>query len=100
MRQKIAPKRHLGGVVGMVFILKAQFTQATVWITTGNNACDLGIGRLFIGQILNAFAYAYGLRNSLNIGVHTIRRDFFNRSGRGDMVVVGIDLLPDSSVDR
>ena len=84
----------------MVLVLKAQFTQSAVGITAGNDTCDLGIGRLFIGQILNAFALSYRLRNALIIGIHTVGRNLLNRAGGGNMIVVGIDLLPDTSVDR
>ena len=100
MGQEIAPQGHLGGIIGVVLILKTQLAQATVRIAVGDDAGDLGISRLFVGQILDAFAHAYGLRNALISGVHTVGRDFFDRSRRGDTVVVSIDLLTDASVDR
>ena len=96
----VAPQSHFGRIIGMVLILKTQLTQAAVGVATGDNACDLGIGRLFIGQILNAFTLSYGLRHTLVIGVHTVGRNFLNGTAGGNMVIVGIDLLPDSSVDR
>ena len=100
MGQEIAPQGHFGGIIGVVLILKTQLAQAAVGIAVGDDAGDLGISRLFIGQILDAFAHAYGLRNTLVVGIHTVGRDFFNRSGWGNAVIVGIDLLTDATVNR
>ena len=100
MGQEIAPQGHFGGIVGVVLILKAQLAQAAIGIAVGDDTGDLGICRLFIGQILDAFAHPYGLGNALIIGVHAVGRDFFDRSGWSNTVIVGIDLLTDTSVDR
>ena len=47
--QQIAPEGHLGGVVGLVFVVQIQLPQAAVGVAVGDDAHHLGVAGLFFG---------------------------------------------------
>ena len=98
--QDIAPKGHFGRVIGVVLVFKPQLAQTAVGIAVGYDSGDLGIGSLFISQILDALALGYLLRHTINIGIDAICRDLFDLSGRRHIVVIGVILLPDTAIYR
>ena len=65
-----------------------------------NDAHDFGITADFVGEVLDALTGSNSLRYTLDIGVDAVRRDFFRLTVAIHIVVVGIDQLTHSAVDR
>ena len=100
MAQQIAPERHLGRVIALVLILKAQLAKAPSGVAVGDDADNFGIAADLFGEVLDAFALCHRLGHTLGIGVDTIRGDLFHLAIAVNVVVVGVDQLAHSAVDR
>ena len=98
--EQIAPEGHLGGVVGLILVVQAQFPQAAVGVAIGNDAHHLGIAGLFLGQIFDALTGAHGLRHAVLIWIHTVRRRLLGSPVVGLVKKIGINLLANRAVDR
>ena len=98
--EQIAPEGHLGGVVGLVFVVQIQLPQAAVGVAVGDDTHHLGIAGFFLGQIFDALTGAHGLGHAVLIWIHTVRRRFLGSPVVGLVKKIGINLLADRAVDR
>ena len=99
MRQQITPKRHFGGIVGLILIVQAKLIETAVRISAGNDTSHLRVRSLFLCEIFDTFASFHRLRNTLGVGVHTVGRNFLYFAGRRDVVIVSINLFPYTPID-
>ena len=97
--EQIAPEGHLGGVVGVIFVLQLELTKPSGGVAVSHDAHDLGVTGLLLGQILDALAGGHRLRDALGVGIDAVSRDLFHLPGAGNIIIIGIDLLPDPPVD-
>ena len=97
--KQIAPQRHFGRIVGVIFVFQLQFRKAAGGIAVGDDTHDLRIVALFLGHILDALAGAYRLRHTRCIRIDAVGRDLLRFSVGTHMVKIGIDQLTDSPVD-
>ena len=98
--QQVRPERHFGRIVCLILILQLEFAQTAMGIAICNDAHDFGITADFVGEVLDALTGSNSLRYTLDIGVDAVRRDFFRLTAAIHIVVVGIDQLTHSAVDR
>ena len=99
MAQQITPECHLGRIIALVLILKAQLTKAPGGVAVSDNAHHLGIAADLLGEVLDALALRHRLRHTLGIGIDAVRGNFLGIAVAVNIVVVGIDQLPHSAVD-
>ena len=97
--QDVAPQGHLGGIVCLVDILQPQGFNGLVGVAGCHDAEHLGVRVLLVGQILDAGPLGNGLGNTGGVGVHAVGGDLSGSARLIREVVVGVDLLPDPSVD-
>ena len=100
MTEQIAPKSHLGRIIRLILVLKFQFTQSAMGITVGDDAHDLGVATDLFGEVFDALALRDGLGYALGVGIDAIRRDLLGVAVAVNIVVVGIDQLSHSAIDR
>ena len=99
MAQQIAPERHLGRVIALVLILKAQLAKAPSGVAVGDDAHYLGIAADFLREVLDTLALGNRLRHTLGVRVDTIRRNLLRIAVAVNIVVVGVDQLTHSAID-
>ena len=97
--EQIAPEGHLGGIVGLILVVQAQFPQAAVGIAVGNDTHHLGIAGFFLGQIFDALTGAHSLGHAVLIWIHAVRRRLLGSPVVGLVKKIGINLLADRAVD-
>ena len=97
--EQVAPQRHLGRIVGVVLVLQLQLRKAAGRVSAGDDTHDLRIAALFLGDVFDALAGAYRLRDAVNIRIDAVRRNFFRPAVGIHMVEIGVDQLTDSPVD-
>ena len=97
--QQVAPQGHLGGVVGLVLVVQLQLPQGAVGIAVGDDAHHLGVAGLFLRQILDALAGAYGLWDTLGIGIYAVGRGLLLLAVIPLIEEIGVFLFPDRAVD-
>ena len=97
--QQIRPECHLGGVVGLILILKLQLAKASMRIAICDDTNDFGIASDLLSQVLDALPFRDGLRHALSVGIDTVRRDLLRLAIAVDVVVVRIDELANSAID-
>lgn len=97
--QQITPQRNLSAVIALIFIFKAQFLQAARGITVCNDADHFGIAADLIGQILDALTLRYDLRDTFNIRIYAICRDFDGLAVTIHMVIIGINEFTHTAID-
>ena len=97
--EQVAPQRHLGRIVGVVLVFQLQLRKAAGGIAVGDDAHDLRIVALFLGDVFDALAGAYRLRHTCCIRIDAVRGNLLCPAVGIHMVEIGIDQLTDSPVD-
>ena len=98
--QQVGPERHLGGVVSLILIFQLELTQAAMGISVCNDSHNFGITADLIGEIFDALTRLDGLRHTLDIGIDAVSRDLLRLAVAIHIVVVGVDQLTHSAIDR
>ena len=83
----------------MVLVFQLQLRKATGGIPVGDDAHDLRIVALFLGDVFDTLAGAYRLRDAVNIRIDAVGRNLLVFSVGIHMVEIGVDQLTDSPVD-
>ena len=97
--EQVAPQRHLGRIVGVVLVLQLQLRKAAGRVSAGDDTHDLRIAALFLGDVFDALAGAYRLRDAVNIRIDAVGRNFFRPAVCIHMVEIGVDQLTDAAID-
>ena len=97
--KQIAPQRHFSRVVGVIFVFQLQLRKAAGGIPVGDDAHDLRVAAFLLGHILDALAGSHCPRDALGVGVDAVGRNFLRSALAVHIVEIGIDQLPDASVD-
>ena len=97
--EQVAPQCHLGRIVGVVLVLQLQLRKAAGRVSAGDDTHDLRIAALFLGDVFDALAGAYRLRDAVNIRIDAVRGNLLRPAVGIHMVKIGIDQLTDSPVD-
>ena len=83
----------------MVFIFHTQLAQTARGVSVGDDTNNFRIAAALLGEIFDALAFRYSLRNAFDIRVDTVRGDFSRLTVAVDVVVVGVDQLTIDAVD-
>ena len=97
--QQIAPQRHFGRIVGVIFVFQLQLRKAASGIPVGDDAHDLRVAAFFLGHVFDALAGSHRLRDALGVGVDAVGRDLLRFSVGTHIIEIGVDQFPDASVD-
>ena len=83
----------------MILVLQLQLRKATGGVSVGDDTHDLRVVALLLSKILDALTGSDRLRDALGVGVDTVRGNFLCPALAVHIVEIGVDLLPDASVD-
>ena len=97
--QQIAPQRHFGRIVGVIFVFQLQFRKAAGGIPVGDDAHDLRVAAFFLGHVFDTLAGGHGLRHTRCIRIDAVGRDLLRFSVGTHIIEIGVDQFPDASVD-
>ena len=97
--KQIAPQRHFGRIVGVIFVFQLQFRKAAGGIPVGDDAHDLRVTAFFLGDVFDTLAGGHGLRHTRCIRIDAVRGNLLRPAVGIHMVEIGIDQLTDAAID-